>query len=313
MWNPDIAQPAVAFFAFNRPHCTEQSLKAIRQARPARLLIVADGPRRSRPDDASACEFVRRLCENIDWPCDVSRNYATENLGCRDRMASGIDWVFTQAAEAIILEDDCIPCPTFFRYCQELLHRHRHDSRVMHISGNRFTPDSEGSPSSYCFTRIPFVWGWASWRRAWRAYDKSMSAWPRLRETDWSSRVAGGRRLGRRLSAVLDAVHRGKLNTWDYQWLFTCLLNDGLATIPATNLVSNIGFDAAATHTVRPSRLANLPSGALRFPLTPPAILASDRTRDTAAMRLILGSSMLSDLKLLLRHAYDEFRKKGYL
>jgi hypothetical protein len=310
VWSPDIAQPAVALFVFNRPQCTEQSLAAIRQARPSRLLVVADGPRRSRPRDALECVAVRHVCDQIDWPCDVLRNYADANMGCRDRMASGLDWVFSEVEEAIILEDDCIPCPSFFRYCQELLHRHRFDKRVMHISGNRLVGDLGGSPNGYDFTRVPFVWGWASWRRAWRLYDKTMTAWPRLRETNWSRDVTGTHRLALRLSAVLDTVHQGTLNTWDYQWLFACLLNDGLASLPSTNLVSNIGFGAAATHTVRPSRLANLPCNAINFPLSSPADIASDPECDIAAMQLVLGSSLLTDLKLFFVHAYTSAHKR---
>jgi hypothetical protein len=310
MWNPDIPQPAVALLVFNRPKCTESTLAAIRDVRPNRLLVVADGPRRNRSDDVASCALVRHICEQIDWPCEVSHNYSADNMGCRDRVASGLDWVFHEAEEAIILEDDCVPCPSFFRYCQELLHYHRHHNRVMHISGNRFAPKTEPSVASYAFTRIPFVWGWASWRRAWRLYDKSMTAWPRLRETAWPIRVTGNHRLARRLKAVFDSVSLGSLNTWDYQWVFACLLHDGLAAVPSANLVSNIGFDAAATHTTGPSRLANLPCGTMRFPLTHPADLLQDPTGDAAAMQLILGSSLLADLKLLLLHACVNARKR---
>src|SRR5262245_27851901 len=130
----------LAFLVFRRPQTTARVWEAIRQARPKTLLIVADGPRATHTGETELCAQVRAICDRVDWPCEVLRNYAETNLGCRQRVSSGLDWVFQTVEEAIILEDDCLPHPTLFSYCQELLERYRYDERVMLISGANVEP-----------------------------------------------------------------------------------------------------------------------------------------------------------------------------
>ena len=125
----------VAFLIFNRPDATRRVFESIRDAKPPLLLVVADGPRPDRPDDSRACAEARSLIDRVDWNCEVRTNYSDVNLGCGKRVSSGIDWVFQQVEEAIILEDDCVPDPTFFRFCEELLEKYRHDERISEIGG----------------------------------------------------------------------------------------------------------------------------------------------------------------------------------
>ena len=172
----NLTKPVVLII-FNRPKLTEVVFQAIREAKPPKLFLVADGPRPNRPDDIPRCAAARKVVEKVDWDCEVLRNYADENMGCGCRPASGITWVFSQVEEAIILEDDCVPSPSFFPFCQELLDRYRTDERVMHIGGMNWQSGHRRSPFSYFFSKYPQCWGWATWRRAWAHYDFTMRYW----------------------------------------------------------------------------------------------------------------------------------------
>src|SRR5688572_9392277 len=211
---------AVALFVFNRPRQAAEVFEAIRRARPPRLFLIADGPRHA--EDVPGCEASRALAGQVDWPCEVRTNFSEKNLGCGRRVASGLDWVFQAAPEAIILEDDCVPAESFFPYCDELLARYRDDPRVMHIAGSSFLPPGSRCKHSYYFSKYALVWGWASWRRAWQHYRFSIPYWPefkrnklplicpdRLEERHWS----------RRCEPIYDGA---RADTWDYQW--TCAL-----------------------------------------------------------------------------------------
>ena len=237
----------VAFLVFNRPDTTEQVFAAIRQAQPEVLLIVADGPRPDRISESVICAKVREITERIDWPCRVLRNYSEANLGCKIRVSSGLDWVFSEVDEAIILEDDCLPHPSFFPFCEKLLSYYRDDERVMMISGTNYLLERLNSPESYAFSRYFAIWGWASWGRAWRQYDVDMQSWPQFKKDEQLRGFYTDDYMRRMLASTFDATFSGRLNTWDSQWFFTCLFHNGLSIVPRCNLISNIG--TVGTHT----------------------------------------------------------------
>jgi hypothetical protein len=231
----------VAFFIFNRPNTTARVFSEIRRAKPAKLLVVADGPRPERADEADLCTAARRVVEQVDWPCEVLKNYAQENLGCRGRVSSGLAWVFSEVEEAIILEDDCLPEPGFFHFCEKLLEKYRHDEKVMMIGGTNYLLDRLRIPESYCFSRYFAIWGWATWRRAWNRYDITMRDWPRFRRERQLDCFYPQRFMRRRISGMFEDAYQGRIDTWDIQWFFSCLSNGGLSIVPRVNLVSNIG------------------------------------------------------------------------
>jgi len=290
-----MLETPVAFLIFNRPDTTAQVFAEIARARPRRLLVVADGPRPDRPGEAERCAAARAVVERVDWPCDVRTNYADTNLGCGRRVATGITWVFEQAEEAIIVEDDCVPHPTFFRFCAELLDRYRDDERIMHIGGGGYQFGRTERPFSYFFSRHYPSWGWASWRRAWRHFDLDIGPWPALRDTGWLRDVVDDERIVEHWRQMFDRAHAGvdNVNTWDFQWTFACWAQHGLSVLPYDTLVSNVGFREDATHTRRDSDpIANLSTSAMTFPLEhPPYVL-----RDTGADRLFAESVIVPHL-----------------
>jgi len=252
-----LATP-VAFIIFNRPDVTKIVFEAIRQAKPKKLLVVADGPR--NPAETEKCRESRACLEKVDWDCEVLTNFSEKNLGCKLRVSSGLDWVFSQVEEAIILEDDCLPSPSFFPYCQNLLERYRHDERVMMINGTSLDSSIAEPKYTYYFTKYSQVWGWASWRRAWQHYDVDMKSWPEFSQSGLLASVCEDPLEVAYWTERFDRVYAGKIDTWDYQWTYACWTQHGLFVQPMLNMVSNLGIGHPdATHTRTRTNLAELP------------------------------------------------------
>ena len=271
----------VAFLIFNRPNTTEKMFAAIRQAKPPKLLVVADGPRSDRPGEAEKCKAARAIIDRVDWECEVLKNYSDVNLGCKLRVSSGLDWVFNTVEEAIILEDDCVPHPSFFRFCEELLDYYRDDQRIMVISGNNFQFGRKCIEYSYYFSHYTHIWGWATWRRAWQHYDIEMKLWPKIRDDNWLRYILEEPSTVKYWSKIFQAVYDGYINTWDYQWTFACWLQSGLTVLPNVNLVSNIGFGVEGTHTTdTQNTFANIPLEKMGFPLQHPPFIIRDAEAD---------------------------------
>ncbi len=244
----------VVLIIFNRPVTTLRVFEAIRQAQPPKLFVIADGPRADREGEAAKCAAARAIVDQVDWNCEVFKNYSDVNLGCGLRPASGIRWVFEQVTEAIILEDDCLPHHSFFRFCEEMLDHYRYDERVMHISGANLSRGRGRKDYSYFFSRYPFCWGWASWRRAWRHFDFDLNRWPEINSGKWLRSLLDNEREVEFWTRHFDDVcERDKDHIWDFQWIFACWIQRGLSVIPRVNLVSNIGFNDGATHTMNVS------------------------------------------------------------
>jgi hypothetical protein len=201
-------------------------------------------------------------------------------------MSSGLDWVFENVDRAIILEDDCVPHPSFFRFSQELLERYAEDERVMMVAGTNMLRGLPEVAHSYIFSRNASVWGWATWRRAWRHNDVEMKAWPAFRDAGRLRDVFCDERLAEKWRRPLDAVYEGKVDTWDTQWEFACWVQSGLTIVPRYNLVENIGFGRDATHTKATShRLAAMSTRAMDFPLLHPDTVLADMAFDRRLMR----------------------------
>ena len=275
----------VILIIFNRPDVTEKSFAAIRQAQPAQLLVIADGPRPRRPDDAEKCAAARAIIDRVDWDCQVLKNFADTNMGCGIRVSSGLTWAFDLVEEAIVLEDDCLPHPTFFQFCEEMLERYRDDRRIMHISGNNFWSGKYPQRESYLFSKNTLSWGWATWRRAWQHYDFKLTKWWEMtpeQQADLLADQLGSQRAASIWQRIFGQLRDGSLDTWDYQWTLTCWLQSGLCVQPHVNLVSNVGFGADATHTFSADNDSadcpqlSVPSAAMNFPLIHPPLVIRD-------------------------------------
>ncbi|HRQ80539.1 MAG TPA: hypothetical protein PKZ97_05425 [Azospirillaceae bacterium] len=275
----------VALFLFNRPDATAQVMARIAAARPSRLLLVADGPRPSRPDDLALCRAARAAALNVDWPCEVSTLFADDNLGCGRRMATGLDWVFEQAEEAVVFEDDCVPEVSFFGFCDELLERYRHDQRIGVISG--YNPleengaDGQGAADSYFFSRYSQTWGWASWRRVWRLFDHRLAALPDALSRGLMDDVFEEPHVRMEWLRFFVTYGRNRDRLWDYQFSFAQMSQSLLSVIPSRSQVANIGCARPdATNAFAENVLGLVPSRPLDFPLRHPPFVVRSRAKD---------------------------------
>lgn len=300
----------VLFLVFNRPDTTTQVFEQIRLARPPRLYVASDGPRSSRAGEARVVDEVRRsVLDRVDWPCEVHTLLRTENLGCKRAVSGAITWFFEHEECGIILEDDCLPSPSFFPFCTELLERHKDDERIAGITGDFRALESPYPPDTYGLVGYPLIWGWASWRRVWQHYDVDMKGW--TGDPDDVPRLAVKPRSTKRfLKSVFDAVKVGEIDTWDFQFNYLCQVRRQDFLYPHVNLITNIGFSGKGTHTNDPhDPNAELPRGEIVFPLNGPT---DGRTYETwldqrfFAVRSI-GTKAMNRLfrwsAMLLKHA----------
>jgi hypothetical protein len=278
----------VALLIFSRPESTRQLVQAILRARPPKVLVFGDAPRPDHPEDIALVAASRAIIEEACWECEVLTNYAEINLGTKYRPATGLDWVFENVERAIFFEDDCLPHPTFFRFCDELLERYVDHEQVMMISGNNYM-ECQLTTDSYLFSHYVGIWGWATWRRAWQHYDVEISRWPTLRETDFLRSVLSNKQEVAFWTHCFDRICSGESRTWDHQWQFACWLRQGLSVMPTVNLCTNIGFGPTAQHyTDFHPKLSNAATGEMVFPLKHPSTMVRSRAADEFAFRELL-------------------------
>ena len=280
----------VVFIIFNRPHLTQKVFQAIRQAKPLQLFVIADGPRPNRPDDSENCHATRTIIETVDWDCEVIKNYSEVNLGCGKRVSTGITWVFEQVEEAIILEDDTVPELTFFQFCEIMLDRYRDDQRIMAISGTNFLEKWKSDIQSYHFSYWCGIWGWASWKRAWKYYDYEMKLWGNSQVQERVNDLLVSENQFKNRKKIFDKFYQQPeaIFSWDYQWHFACLAQSGLTIVPCVNQVSNIGFGKGATHTRWSNPLLeNLKTYPMLFPIRNNDFVAVDRGYDQETFKKI--------------------------
>jgi hypothetical protein len=289
---------------FNRPDSTKKVLEKIREARPTRLYVSADGPRPDRPDDKITCAAARALIDEIDWNCKVIKNYGATNLGCKLGPVSGINWFFSQVEAGIILEDDCVPSISFFNFAGELLKKYKNEERIMHISGNNFLFGKIKIEDDYYFSLIPNSWGWATWRRAWQKFDVSATDLPDFIREKKIEKIFSSRLAQKRFISFFKQALESK-SIWDYLWAYAILKNGGLCINPRVNLVSNIGFAPDATHTTSRNskfykKFFNLPCGEITKIAKHPATLAVNKKADDLIMKQNFDINFTSEIKSYL-------------
>ncbi len=238
----------VLFIVFNRPDKTQQVLDKIREAKPEKLFVAADGPREHKPEDKEMCEKTRKIIQQVDWDCEVKTLFRDKNSGGSGMGVSGaLQWFFDQVEEGIILEDDCVPNMSFFYFCQEMLKKYRYDNRVMHISGSNFQFGNTRGDGTYYFSKVVNVWGWATWKRAWKYFDYEMKLYPALIENRVMRNVYASPKIQKEYERTFGYAFDGTWKCWDRRWMQAVYVNNGLSIIPNKNLISNIGFGKDAS------------------------------------------------------------------
>lgn len=292
----------IVFIVFNRPEVTLRTFTQIAKLKPSKLLLIGDGPRRNVSGEMEKVLETRAIVGQVDWDCEVLTNFSEENLGCKHRVASGLDWAFELVEEAIILEDDCFPTPSFFLFCQEMLEKYRNQPEVGMISGINFQKGISRGDGDYYFSKYMHIWGWATWSSRWRSfYDVDMKSWPTFKSSTEFLRISGNLANKNFWERIFEKVYRGKIDTWDYQWLFANWLHRRLSIIPNINLISNIGFGQGATHTKVESALSNLPAHEIFFPLKHPDLIEVNVLADEFTEKNYFANN-LSDIFKKIAH-----------
>lgn len=252
----DLETP-ILYLIFNRYEETYKSFSILKKIKPKVLYVAADGPRINVKGEAQKCESVRKLVlDNIDWDCELKTLFRDNNLGCGSAVQGALDWFFEHEESGIILEDDILPDPSFFEFASRMLKEYHHDENIFSINGCNL--GYKNQEQVYGLTRYFNMWGWATWRRSnklvkksWASVNLNMdfrSGSPLLKslklQTIWPLEEWYTLWRGHFKNTL-----NGKIDTWDYQWSYTCLKNELYAIRPNVNLVNNIGFNSAATHT----------------------------------------------------------------
>ena len=258
----------IVFCIFNRLDTTKKVFKKIRRVKPQKLYLISDAPRDDRPMEEERVQEVRLFVEDsIDWECEVHKNYAEKNMGCGKRLSSGISWVFETEERAIILEDDIIPDDTFFFYCEEMLEYYKDNKEILMISGNNPIEELYSTDEDYLFSKVPFIWGWATWRRAWNIYDFKISSWPQNRKNPVWKKVFPLNAYWT-YTSQFDVLYSGDFNdTWSYQFMYAGIINDMLCVLPSKSHTFNIGFQEESTHTKSVPKWMSNNSSPVKFPI----------------------------------------------
>jgi FkbM family methyltransferase len=288
--NLDMKTPLL-FLIFNRPEPTKRVFEEIRKARPSKLFVAADGPRPDRREDIEKCQQTRDIINNIDWPCEVKTLFQEKNLGCKIGATTGISWFFDQVEEGIVLEDDCLPHPSFFPFCEEMLAHFRHEEKIIMIDGYNIAGSSH-IPYSYTYSRYGHLWGWASWRRVWKQYDVTMKIWDKPENRKKIRKAMNDRYQWNYREWLYNETYHGRKDTWDYQWESYRLFHGQLSVIPATNMIENLGFGADATHTKQLTSHLIIPGQEITFPLVHNPHIIPDDSYDRLLRPEVPATSM---------------------
>jgi len=272
----------ILFTPFCKIETTMKVFNAIKKSKPKKLYVFSDGWRKEKEGERENVEYLRKyVLENINWNCEVFTKFEDKNLGTRFGLEAAFDWFFENEEMGIILEDDCLPAPSFFRFCSELLLKYKDDEQIFLINGTNETA-KKVTANSYSFKKVTDfsedivgIWGWATWRRAWKKHDKKMSLlkkYERPREIDDNSWDYDEYLKNARIKILTDQmklISAGKNITWDLQLKFSILINDGLIIVPDCNLVTNLGYGISGTaHGTFEYRIAaTLPAGEILFPI----------------------------------------------
>lgn len=249
-YEDDRLETPILLLVFNRIDTVKLVLNEIRKVMPKKLYIASDGPRKKIPNEKDKIEKVRDyLVKHVDWTCDVKTLLKEENLGCKYAVSNAITWFFENEDMGIILEDDCIVDVSFFQFCKELLNRYENDERIGQICAFNPLGKIENRDDSYLYSKFGPCWGWASWKRAWKNYDVEMSVWPKIKSEGYVKVFTDSDKELKWRLKLFESMYKREIDTWDYQWSFTKLINSQLSIVPNRNLVKNIGFGEDATHT----------------------------------------------------------------
>ena len=243
---PSNIDVSVLILFFNRPDHLARLFAEIRKARPARLFLYQDGPRNA--DDLPRMEACRKVVEDIDWECEVHRNYQEKNSGCDPSNYLSQKWAFSLTDKCIIFEDDDIPAQSFFPFCKEMLDRYEHDERIVMVCGFNEDEVTPGISDSYFFTSTFSIWGWASWRRVIDRWEGDYAFLDHPEGMRLLKKLFKQRKYRSDFFKMCENHRESGKEYYESIFWASNLLNSGLAIMPTRNMISNMGLSDDSTH-----------------------------------------------------------------
>ena len=260
----------ILIIAFNRPKLTQKLLKSIKLLKPSKIYVAADGPRNNNINDLDSCNHTRKLFETeINWECELKKKFRPSNVGVKKNINEALDWFFTDEEMGIIIEDDCEVNQSFFKFCEELLIKYKINNKIKAISGNYYFTNS--LKNSYYFSRCPGTHGWATWKRAWQENDIEMKRWSPFADFIWllfyfKFDIVKAHYFYKKFSHSYES----KINSWDYQFLYSIWKSNGLIIRPFKSLSKHIGWGDDATHSKGVDRHPDVQLRDMKFPIEHP-------------------------------------------
>lgn len=291
----------ILFLIFNRPDTTEKVFEKIREQKPKYLYVAADGPRESKEGEVELCSQTRSIINKIDWDCEIKTLFREENFGCKKAISSAIDWFFENVEEGIILEDDCVPAVSFFSFCEMMLEKYRDDDRIFSVSGNNFQDGRIRGKASYYFSTLPNIWGWATWKRAWKNYDVNIATYPEFAAEEVEKILFQNQNEQEFWKKHFEDTYNKEIDSWDFQLSYASITQHRLNIIPNKNMVSNIGFRNDASRTKSPNnKFANMPRYELDE-IVHPRFIIPDKEADNYIFKNLYCYQELKLLNKILR------------
>lgn len=241
----------ILYIIFNRLDTVKRVFPKICEKQPKQLFIACDGPRLDRNGESEKVREVRDwVLKNVTWECELKTSFQEMNLGCKRNVISAISWFFSHVEYGLIIEDDCLPNDSFFDFEKSMLEMYKDDNRIMMVGGCNNQTEKKFGNADYFFWRYNSTWGWGTWKRAWKLYDEKMTSWRDLKESQIMNYLFPNEEERATWIQQFDTVAFSDFDTWDWQWKYTMLINNGLCILPNYNFIKNIGTDENATHTI---------------------------------------------------------------
>lgn len=285
----------ILLITFNRLETTKQVFNKIRDQKPKKLYLASDGPRSDRKNEDIKVEKVRTfLSTNIDWDCEVKTLFQEKNFGCNYGPHNAITWFFEHEEQGIILEDDCLPSTSFFSYCETLLEHYQNDLRIFTVGGYNSLGKTT-SNDSYIFTKLPMIWGWATWRDCWNLNLRTITMFEEIYRNPLINEISCDSAVNRIIKENAKLTKDNKADAWDYIWTLTCYINNALSVVPTKNLIENIGFGPDSTHTNSPINKEKTITYEINKILIHPNIILPERTHDKYVYKEVLNWKSLQE------------------
>lgn len=203
-----------------------------------RFYIAIDGAKTSQVENIQQDLIARIKFLSESLPLSVDVWHRKTNLGIAVSVVSGIDWFFSKEEFGLIIEDDLKVSSDFVKFIRYGITLR--NQNIIMLSGNRFL----ALPEKSILSSYPATWGWATWKTEWVPIRENVINFPKIKmrllmSWDYQFWLLGALR-----------VYSGSVDTWDIPIALYMKNESKYSLLPPKNLVSNIGADDFANHTL---------------------------------------------------------------